>query len=335
MFFTILSSRMISYGRLLIMKNDDFKKLDLFSNIRKCRYCLLLLQKMTGVTAYDDKDLVSCQRAFSKMIEQTNSDRSALLDYLTLACKENIISDDHFLWFVNSERATFWLWGYTAKLNEDARMQGINSFLDKNNYESVGLKTIPSSHKSRVNLIIEYFDRITIEAIQKIPNLHYSGDKLEKLDFIFFLMLKWNEIKNKEVLKWLPDDDNVIQWAWDRLTEEQLVQKKTKKSDIYEPRVTKWFIPANKSERKIALIGAIDLWDDAPDTKKLFLINLNKSWTQRRLRKNREDKKVLNTYLNHETKLKLDNISKMNKMTISDTLEFIINNYHDSLMFKK
>ncbi|MCW9331534.1 hypothetical protein N5I42_27440, partial [Klebsiella pneumoniae] len=65
--------------------------------------------------------------------------------------------------------------------------------------------------------------------------------------------------------------------------------------NISTPGMSTWFTPLSHSERNLALRTAIDLWDDAPDTKRLFLLNLNKAWNQQKLRQSRTDKKALNT----------------------------------------
>ena len=86
--------------------------------------------------------------------------------------------------------------------------------------------------------------------------------------------------------------------------------------------------PLSHSERNLALRTAIDLWDDAPDTKRLFLLNLNKAWNQQKLRQSRTDKKALNTYLKNETKTRLDFMAERSGVLISDMLEMLINDHY-------
>ncbi|MFZ4172663.1 RepB family protein, partial [Enterobacter ludwigii] len=86
--------------------------------------------------------------------------------------------------------------------------------------------------------------------------------------------------------------------------------------------------PLNHAERNLALRAALDLWDDAPDTKRLFLLNLNKAWNQQKLRQSRTDKKALNTYLKNETKMRLDFMAERSGVRLSDMLEKIINEHY-------
>lgn len=92
--------------------------------------------------------------------------------------------------------------------------------------------------------------------------------------------------------------------------------------------LTTWFTPLSHHERCLALRAALDLWDDAPDTKRLFLLNLNKAWNQQKLRQSRTDKKALNTYLKNETKMRLDILATHYNMRISDVLEKLINEHY-------
>ncbi|WP_416172865.1 hypothetical protein [Enterobacter ludwigii] len=97
---------------------------------------------------------------------------------------------------------------------------------------------------------------------------------------------------------------------------------------LKDPGLTTWFTPLNHSERNLALRAALDLWDDAPDSKRLFLLNLNKTWNQQKLRQSRTDKKALNTYLKNETKMRLDLMAERSGVRLSDMLETLINDHY-------
>lgn len=93
-----------------------------------------------------------------------------------------------------------------------------------------------------------------------------------------------------------------------------------------------WFRPVNAEEQRLAICAAFDLWETEIASKKLFLINLNKAWNQRKLRRARTNKKALNTYLKNETKLKLDLLAEHGSMRVSDVLEKMINEYYEALI---
>lgn len=143
---------------------------------------------------------------------------------------------------------------------------------------------------------------------------------------------QWKNIYSKPVpLKWLPDEEEAVLWAWNSLKslqEERNAPTGGLSFMLSSPGLSTWFTPLNHSERNLALRAAIDLWDDAPDTKRLFLLNLNKAWNQQKLRQSRTDKKALNTYLKNETKMRLDFMAERSGVRISDMLETLINDHY-------
>ncbi len=99
--------------------------------------------------------------------------------------------------------------------------------------------------------------------------------------------------------------------------------------------LTDWFVPQNHAERLLAIRASLDLWDNAPDNKQLFLLNLNKAWNQRKLRQSRTDKKALNSYLKNETKLQLDKLAVHYGIRISDVLDKLITEHYRDIISHK
>ncbi|WP_242664692.1 hypothetical protein [Escherichia marmotae] len=141
------------------------------------------------------------------------------------------------------------------------------------------------------------------------------------------LKQKWKTVFARPLpLKWLPvNDEDTVLWAWESLKKHQ--------SGTFDsfgntgPLLTQWFSPVSHSERVLALQAALDIWD-APDSRRLFLLNLNKAWNQQKLRKSRTDKKAINTYLKNDTKTRLDLMAEHNRLRIGDMLEKLINEYY-------
>ena len=130
-------------------------------------------------------------------------------------------------------------------------------------------------------------------------------------------------------LKWLPDEEEAVLWAWNNLSKTQQISTLEELSlNINSGGLTTWFTPLSHTERNLALRAALDLWVDAPDSKRLFLLNLNKAWNQQKLRQSRTDKKALNTYLKNETKTRLDFMAERSGVRISDMLEMLINEHY-------
>ena len=189
--------------------------------------------------------------------------------------------------------------------------------------QRMNLSLSPVSHQERIDIIVTLFDSIFVSTP---PVTHLKKQVLEKLKD------RWKIIYSKPLpLKWLPDEEDAVLWAWNNLQKVQ--QEKVSNigglfMSLSTPGLTTWFTPLSYSERYLALRTALDLWDDAPDTKRLFLLNLNKAWNQQKLRQSRTDKKALNTYLKNETKMRLDFMAERSGVRISDMLETLINDHY-------
>lgn len=274
------------------------------------------------------QDAESCRQALNKLINQfmPNAEQQARLwSDMETARDENILPLESFDWLTQDERATFWLWAYLCKAGDYEL--GIdppaNAEFGKNWYQRINLSLSPTSHQERMHILIAFFDNIYISTP---PVNHLKKQVLDKLKD------QWKIIYSKPLpLKWLPDEEDAVLWAWNNLQKVQQ-EKAGNIGGLYmslsTPGLTTWFTPLSHSERHLALRAALDLWDDAPDTKRLFLLNLNKAWNQQKLRQSRTDKKALNTYLKNDTKMRLDFMAERSGVRISDMLEKLINDHY-------
>lgn len=296
----------------------------------------LRINKRIDNTAVSQQNADSCRQTLNQLIKQhfpNIQHQINLLAEMEVGREANILPTEDFDWINQDERAAFWLWAYLYKISD--YQLGINpheNAMQGNNwYKTLKLSLSPSSHQERIKLIMTFFDSIIIHTP---PVNHLKKHTMEKLKDT------WKNIYSKPApLKWLPDDEGAVIWAWNSL---QKIQQK--KSEMlggftyglvpYSPGLTTWFTPLNNSERCLALRAALDLWDEEPDTKRLFLLNLNKSWNQKKLRQSRTDKKALNTYLKNETKIRLDIMAEHNGLRISDMLEKLINEHYKTTFTK-
>ncbi|WP_373226444.1 hypothetical protein [Enterobacter cloacae complex sp. ESBL7] len=299
-------------------------------DLRVCVFYVdwLMINSRINTRNVPRQDAESCRRELNLLINRAIPDKeqqAILLSDMEAGREENILPQENFDWLRQDERAALWLWAYLCKAGDYTL--GINppanSDITKNWYQRLNLSVSPVSHRERVNIIATLFDSIIIPTP---PVTHLKKQVMEKLKD------QWKIIYNKpQPLKWLPDEEDAVLWAWNNL---QKVQKdKTGYiSNLYmglkAPGLTTWFTPLNHAERNLALRAALDLWDDAPDTKRLFLLNLNKAWNQQKLRQSRTDKKALNTYLKNETKMRLDFMAERSGVRISDMLETLINDHY-------
>ncbi|WP_426596281.1 hypothetical protein [Pectobacterium brasiliense] len=308
-------------GRHGVIKSRD---------LRVCRFYANWLQanNIINTSSVSRQNGESCRQALNHIISQYFPDKEKqfhLLSDMDIACEENILSLDDFDWLSQDERATFWLWAYLCKAGD--YQLGINppenAELGKNWYQRLNLSFSPVSHQERMNIIVMFFDMIMIRTP---PVNHLKKQIMENLKE------RWKMIYRRPLpLKWLPDEEEAVQWAWNNLYKIQQEQHGVLSglsALTFPSGLTTWFTPLNHSERHLALRAALDLWDDSPDTKRLFFLNLNKAWNQQKLRQSRTDKKALNTYLKNETKEKLDFMATQSDLRISDMLEKLINEHY-------
>ncbi|EMX6282455.1 hypothetical protein AAHD08_000489 [Providencia rettgeri] len=299
-------------------------------NLRACLFYLNWLQaiKQIPINQVNKQESESCRRAINQAIYQyfpNENDRMNVLIELESAYDENILPIDSFNWLKQDERAAFWLWGYLCKVDDyklgiNPPQPPQNAIANENWYGRLNLSFSASNHHERITLIISFFDEILIA--------NTSACYLKK-QIMAKLKEQWAVIYSRPIpLKWLPDEEEVVLWAWQHLQkcqQERLLPPTAVNISMIPPGLTTWFTPLNSSERLLALRTALDLWDDAPDTKRLFLLNLNKAWNQQKLRQSRTDKKALNTYLKNETKQRLDFMAAQQNIRISEMLEKLIN----------
>jgi len=300
---------------------------------RDSRICIFYVEWLSAIKRINTsnvprQDAQSCRQALNQLINQLIPDKNQqarLITEMETGREENILPLEDFGWLRQDERATFWLWAYLHQVSDHTL--GINppenAEFGSNWYRRLNMTSSPISHEERINLITFFFDNIIIFTP---PVNHLKKKVMERLKD------QWKVIYQKPLpLKWLPDEEGIVLWAWDNL---QKVQK-NKNLDLTElfsnfsaPGLTTWFTPLSHSERRLALRAALDLWDDSQDTKRLFLLNLNKAWNQQKLRQSRTDKKALNTYLKNETKTRLDFMAERSGVRISDMLETLINDHY-------
>ncbi|WAT07369.1 hypothetical protein [Rouxiella badensis] len=307
------------------------------NNLRASVFYLYWLGVVKNIRAesVNLQDAESCRMAANLLINNYFPDKVSqekLLAEMEGSYDVNILSLENFDWLKLDERAAFWLWAYILKVDDfDLGIHSpAGSRFGENWYFRLGLSYSPSSHQERVNVIVTFFDRIIIND-RPVSDL--------KKRVIDCLKDQWKNIFSKPLpLKWLPNDEDSILWAWNSLKslqDERNSPKSKPSSTPSMPGLSTWFTPLNHAERCLALRAALDIWDDSQDTKKLFLLNLNKAWNQQKLRQSRTDKKALNTYLKNETKNRLDLLSAHYDIRISDMLERLINDHYKSFVPKE
>lgn len=299
-------------------------------NLRTCRFYLNWLSnnKNCRTEHVNLQDGESCRHAINKLINHyfhNKFEQTHLLAEMDAAYDENILPTESFDWLKKNERTAFWLWAYLCKTPDSitGMQPPVDAEDEQNWYQYFQLSLSPVNHQERMDIIVNFFDFIIITT----PPVNYLKKRVMEN-----FKNQWKAIYCKPLpLKWLPDEEEAVLWAWNSLQKLQL-EKPTIPNrygfNFSAPGLTTWFTPLSHAERCLALRAALDLWNNAPDSKRLFLLNLNKAWNQHKLRQSRTDKKALNTYLKNDTKMKLDELATHHDIRISDMLEKLINAHY-------
>ena len=270
----------------------------------------------------------------SREIEQKEKDQMALS--LIDEAKQALLPLDEFSWFKDDERACSFVWAsiylksYYSVPNHPTNATQLQSptynpyYYDPSNptatappptpqyalsYSQLGLKNNLSNSMERFNEVVKYFDRV--------------GQLKEwKLDLITHLKGIWGNIfSSRKPFPWLEkDNDEQCRWAWEYM-------RKTDSYSSSKP-MTYRFTPTSTAEIYLAIYAVYDTWSVAPDFKRLFSIDFNKAWQQKKLRDSRQGKKACSLVLHKDIKLKLDELAKTRKVTLSQLVEQLIEKEH-------
>lgn len=308
--------------RCLYMKNMAIKNVDYYNDIRSCKRVI--------IQAFDSANI-------------SGQNKDNLCKEIETAIEKEILPLHEFGWIINDERAAFWLCAYLeystySQMITNTDFTNFSKWLLEksqqyhNEYTYLGFHKIPYNHKDRIERIIRFFD--ILNDISYIQDIVFCP--LPKKQIITNFKNKWGQIyQNPVPVKWLPDQEDAISWAWDFI--KKYFDNYTLM--VFGPNATYNFVqnttPLNHAEKLLAVRATFDLWEGDDSSKKLLLLNLNKAWNQKKLRETRVDKKALNTYLKTKTKMQLDELAEHYDMRISDTLERLITQHYKQLFQEK
>jgi len=271
-------------------------------DIRKCRlYLDYLLQEQVQLPPINRDDPAEINRTINHVLDnQLFNHRRAWISGMKLYCSKQFIPISDFDWIEKNDRACYWLW----VIVREAIFHQLNGNNDRSSpYRHFNLNPTPSNTSERYKCIVLFFDC-------------WIANPPAKTSYLEIKKNEWSRIFNApKPFKWLKnDDEQQCQWTWSHLSKEQI----------------SCFIHAtNTEERYHAIFAAFDTWTVNDDHKKLFLIRINRAWSQKKYRDNLEGKKPLNTYLTIETKNKLDKLSHKNRRKMHEMLEDIIIDAYD------
>lgn len=235
------------------------------------------------------------------------SKRAAFIDEMTRSCESKIIPVSKFDLFKNDDRACAWGWGRLRKASyRDLETMQVNYQVDKNLYADMNINQAPFSTKDRHGAIIEFYDAWQV-------GRNYKEKHLEGL------LLGYSKILlEPKPFQWLKIDDiGQCKWACGYLSKANVPLE--------------FFNPTSAAELYWSIYARYDLWEVSPDTKKLFIMNINKAWSQKKHRDGMVGKKPLNTYLKEDVKGRLDELALHYDIKINQILERIINKEYNRM----
>lgn len=241
----------------------------------------------------------------------------------------NLIPSDRFNWLKENQDACCAVWGYLVSVANN-RLHGQhtgNSAIDTMPfgvlYHQMNISPRPTSHSERFGCIEDYFDNW----------INFADPRIQKSDFMENLKNQWvSVLKHVKVFDWLsePEKDG-CEWAWRYLED---YHRKEIDSDNLGINTINFFYPINDAEKFLAIYAALRIWDCHKAEKTLLLKNMNKAWKQRQLRREREDKKAINSYVDIKVKERLDQLARYNRCQINEVLTELINKEYGQLKSK-
>lgn len=277
-------------------------------DIRKCHfywnYFLTRNMELPAISI-DHPDEVC--KVLNDVLPQYGYEKVGFVKSMESYCLKQLIPISNFEWLENNDRACYWMWAKlrTIVWHQLKDISELSIIPDNANvYEYFNLSLTPNNTKERYDCIIKFFD-------------FWTSDYNNKTTFLERKKSEWSTIfKLPKPFKWLDSHGKEqYQWTWEQLSKQGIP--------------TLHFNVTSSEELYHAIFAAFDTWQTIPEIRKLFLIQINKAWSQKKYRNNLEGKKPLNTYLNEETKLKLDSLATKNRRRIHEMLEDIITDAYD------
>ena len=312
--------------------------LDNQNNRRSLIFYSKILHEKWGFSLKENQysDLKSLRDEINSFIEKPkypSISKCELISKLNKLNKLNIIDIDLFNWFKDDPITTSFVWGYIIN-NLEITLSIKHNLLKVPNtlsiYEKLNLNKNPASHEERINIIIFCFDYGFIDEAGGI-----------KESILNEIKKKWYHANNDvRKFKWLSNDNHEsINWAFDYLLKYNTSKANEIDNDfdlLRNPGILtlRLFKPINIKEKFIAIYSALQLWECHHSEKKMFLFNMNKAWQQKMLRKERENQKSINCYVNSDVKIKLDELVDYKNSRINKVLSDIIIEAHEYMIIE-
>lgn len=279
----------------------------LLNDLRECRFYLNHLNNIVKFNSenIDFTSVMNMNHHIKMNIKLCCSNNKESIHLLLQDIKEKykneLIKESDFDSLLTEDRANYYTW-----LSLKSEIQ--KGYIITNcKYPEINFK--PSSFKNRSSCILSIIDgwpatkNIKLSIINNIKERFLIQSKEFKNPF------KWIDRKN------LKQCEFAYEYTINFFNETNNIQ----------PNFIDYITPVTANEKYVSIIAIFDFWSTFVESKKLFLININKAWNQQKFREKVKDKKhALNTYINIDAKMNLDKLAIKHNKKINEMIEYLI-----------
>ncbi|MDR0805368.1 MAG: hypothetical protein LBN41_01280 [Enterobacteriaceae bacterium] len=295
-------------------------------DLRRCLFYLNYLNdKKIKVFCESNAPASICDSINEKIFSliKEPSERVKFIKEMKSECDNSLVKLESFKWLIDNERAAYWFWFLFIEpkqivVNIPSSSSPLTIPYIFTPPRSIRYLSVDSSHQTRINAIINYFEQWSVDNIID-SKLFAQGisTAIIKTQIINQLKIRWSDIfTQKDPFGFIKiRNDESLSWAWQYM--------KKYKYNLFN---FMDIAPVSKKDYELALYCA---WDTAYDQdggigKRYFLSELKKAWGQKKFRDNSKGTRVVNTRIPEHVKRKLDFLVDERKTSIADMISQLI-----------
>jgi hypothetical protein len=252
------------------------------------------------------------QDVMDMILKELNNEFKSTHDYnnfvreMKNGLKSSIIPEANFKWIKDYSSAYF-AWNVLSTMGP----QEVNSLeVDFNRNLKPLIKQnlipiIPENQKKALSAIYDCFDNWDVNLLFKTKTLSSLKNIWIQRNRELPEPFKWIDLKNLKQCEW------AFKYVMEHIKPDYIPS----------------FMTEIRQEQVITFLTAVLYsWPAHPDTRRLMIQRMKKTYNQNVFRENITGKKVINTYVQKDIKEKLDMLAKKNGRKINEELEVIIMN---------
>lgn len=297
------------------MKKDPSAPLLRVKEIRFCYFYLNYLKQHNCAVFLQNNgdDINDLNEQINSVIHRAKiDDKRQFVMCMKEAALAKLLPVKEFKWIKDGgNRCINWAWAYITV------QQGTGQTTDFSlKYSSMGLKSQPVNETERFEEIIRFFDGYGVLVQAQLLCLQSMRSAWLSID----------GGSRKPPFTWLDaSDEEQCKWAW------AYFASYGQREALFSCPPIQAFQPLNLKETYAFLYASFDVWNVTVETKKLFLINFNKAWHQKKHRDSMKGKKACSFVLHEDVKAQLDALAKKSGIKKNAYLEKIIKQEHEKL----